>query len=168
MAITETTTATTASFPAAAATYPDERSSAGTATDTDHEAVIGAPDHALLAGPWGGLRHLPVMTVIAVPWFFYRKMFLAGAAALFGVLIVASHWPVAVALLAPINGLATRPTYRRFIRSRVAKADARNLTGSQRLEYLARAGGTSTAAACFATAIALPLFFALLLRHGVL
>ncbi len=160
MAITDTTTATPATIPAA--TDPTTRSS----SDTDHQAVIGAPDHRLLAGSWAGLRQLPAMTLIAVPWFFYRKMFLIGTAALFGTVLVASEWPVAVALLAPIHGLAARPAYRRFIRSRVAKADARSLTGSHRLDYLARAGGTSLAAACFATAIAVPLLAAIVLRNG--
>ncbi len=162
MALTDTTTATPGVFSSTTG------ATTGPVVDTDHQAVIGAPGHDLLADSWAAIRQLPAMTLIAIPWFFYRKMFLVGTAVLFGTIVVASEWPLAMALLAPFHGLTTRPAYRRFIRSRVAKADARSLTGSQRLDYLARAGGTSVAAACFATAIVVPLLTAILMRNGII
>ena len=163
MAITQIVAAADASTPADIAAI-----SGRSIIDIDRAAVAGTTAHAFLTGPSVSLRQLPLMTLVAIPWFFYRKMFVIGTMALFGTLIVASLWPIAVTVLLPVQGIATRPAYRRYVRSRIAKADARQLTGDRRQAYLERSGGTSLAAACFATAVVVPIVAVLLLRRGIL
>lgn len=163
MAITQIIAAADAPSSADVAAISGDRS-----FDIDHAAVAGIATHVFLTGPSLSLRQLPLMTFVAIPWFFYRKMFVIGTLALLGTLMVASQWPIAATVLLPAQGLATRPAYRRFVRSRVAKADARALTGDRRQAYLERSGGTSLAAACFATAVVVPMLAVLILRRGIL
>ena len=132
-----------------AATYRDERTT-----------VIGPNAPALLAPARNEIRRWPYFAVCAIPWFFYRKMYVAGAAGLVTAIIFAVHLPLALLPFAATKAAVAQPLYRRFVRSRIAKADARALTGDARHDYLRRAGGTSVIAAAFAMSVILPLLVA--------
>ncbi len=129
----------------------------GTPTVDEQATVIG-PNAAVYLGP----AHVqpwrwPFLAVAAIPWFFYRKMYIAGAVSLLAGFMLAIHAPLALLAFALLKGIAAQPLYRRFVRSRIAKADARALAGTDRQDYLRRAGGTSPTAAIFAFSIILPL-----------
>lgn len=84
-------------------------------------------------------------------WFFYRKMYVVGAIAILVPIVVALLFP-GVALTGAYIGLsmAARPTYVQSALKRISKADALGLAGSERVEYLRRAGGVSLAAGILA------------------
>jgi hypothetical protein len=96
-------------------------------------------------------------------WFFYRKMYGAGAA----IIVV----PIVVVLLFGSAGsgaliafvLTAKSTYVYSALQRVLKADSLGLSGAERSDYLRRAGGVSSVAGGLAGVLYVAMFgFALL------
>lgn len=127
----------------------------------DEQAVVIGPNatsylNALDNQSW----RWAFLSLFAIPWFFYRKMYVSGAVSLTAGILLAAHIPLALIGLAFLKGIAAQALYRRFVRTRIAKADARALAGNARHDYLRRAGGPSITAAIFALSVILPLLAA--------
>jgi hypothetical protein len=84
--------------------------------------------------------------LLSFAWFFYRKMYGLGAVLLFVPLGLA-YLGVGVSTLAFSIVMAGqgKPLYVRMAAGRIARADELGLAGSERADYLGRAGGVSPA-----------------------
>ncbi|MDP6952484.1 MAG: DUF2628 domain-containing protein, partial [Alphaproteobacteria bacterium] len=103
-----------------------------------------------------------VVFLFALPWFFYRKLYLIGVCTLLFPIILVTIFPslagasmtgVAVGLALAANWLYVAIALRR-----IEKVKALNLPPKERDERIQEAGGTSIAGAVFGTIIILALF----------
>jgi hypothetical protein len=83
-------------------------------------------------------------------WYFYRKMYLFGAALIFIPLIAGYLLGSAGTGAAIVFVIGAKGWYVNSGLSRIGKADKLGLTGAERADYLQRAGGVSWPAGIFA------------------
>jgi hypothetical protein len=83
-------------------------------------------------------------------WFFFRKMYLYGAMLIFMPLLFGYLLGTAGSALPVLFAIWGKPWYVNSALGRVAKADQLGLSGTDRADYLRRAGGVSWPAGIFA------------------
>lgn len=83
-------------------------------------------------------------------WFFYRKMYAAGAIALFLPMLLRYLLGGLSTGALVVFAMSAKTWYVHAALGRIAKADQMRLTGDERADYLRRAGGVSLTAGLFA------------------
>ena len=83
-------------------------------------------------------------------WFFYRKMYGYGAIVIFLPLIFSYLFGSVGAGMSAIFAISAKKWYVVHALGRICKADEQSLTGTERTDYLQRAGGVSLPAGIFA------------------
>jgi hypothetical protein len=96
---------------------------------------------------------------VGFAWFFYRKLYVWGAALILVPIIADLLFGIAGAGVLAIAAILTaKGTYVRSTLRRIQTADELGLSGDERARYLERAGGVSVVAAVF-SGILLALFY---------
>jgi hypothetical protein len=83
-------------------------------------------------------------------WFFYRRMYVWGASLILLPIILAVLYPSMTAFSYLYFAASAKPLYVHVALKRIGKADELGLTGTERSEYLRRAGGVSLTAGIIA------------------
>jgi hypothetical protein len=96
-------------------------------------------------------------------WFFYRKMYAYGAMLIFLPLIFGYLFGSAGSTTSILFAMWAKGFYVKYGLERISKADKLGLTGTERTDYLQRAGGVSLAAGIFASLIYVSMLAVLLL-----
>jgi hypothetical protein len=86
----------------------------------------------------------------AFTWFFYRKMYAYGALLIIAPLILGYLFGGTSSAIGILLAMWAKGWYVNSALSRISKADKLGLTGTERAEYLQRAGGVSLTAGIFA------------------
>jgi hypothetical protein len=89
----------------------------------------------------------------AFTWFFYRKMYAYGASLIIAPIILGYLFGGTSTVIGILFAMWAKCWYVNYALSRVSKADKLGLMGTERTEYLQRAGGVSLTAGIFAGVI---------------
>lgn len=89
----------------------------------------------------------------AFTWFFYRKLYTYGAMVIFLPVVISYLFGQIGGGMTVIFAMSAKNWYVNHALGRIAKADELALIGSERTEYLERAGGVSLTAGIFAGVI---------------
>ena len=103
-----------------------------------YEKMRAAPPAKLFPRTWSWPVFLGSFT-----WFFYRKMYGAGAVLIFLPMIFGYLFGTAGSGGMIVFAMSAKSWYVRTALGRIAKADEMGLTGADRYDYLQRAGGVS-------------------------